>query len=192
MARRVGSTARGDHQLIRGARRLISRHRQSIGANREHHVGEVRPSVLNRAGGAPTLAVGIAHVPQEVSQRRWLTWASGNHFGILHRALTIILASRWMRVPVFSGQLYAAGPAGSSLYRSAKTDDRSVGCWLTIAWRYCEASSNTVPVGATCSNRPKFGSIRLGATETCGRLVQYFQSGTARCWQPWRWYWALL
>ncbi|MGU0042608.1 hypothetical protein ACVXHA_02930 [Escherichia coli] len=33
------------------------------------------PSVLNRAGGAPTLAVGIAHVFHKVL--RWLTWASG-------------------------------------------------------------------------------------------------------------------
>ena len=40
-------------------------------------IGE--PSVLNRAGGAPTLAVGIAHVFHKCSTKccRWLTWASG-------------------------------------------------------------------------------------------------------------------
>ncbi|STQ14415.1 carbon starvation protein CstA [Enterobacter cloacae] len=47
-------------------------------------IGE--PSVLNRAGGAPTLAVGIAHVfPQSAAMGR--TWASGYHFGILFEAL---------------------------------------------------------------------------------------------------------
>jgi carbon starvation protein len=56
-------------------------------------IGE--PSVLNRAGGAPTLAVGIAHVFHKIIPMADMGF--WYHFGIcLKRCLS---SPRWMPVP---------------------------------------------------------------------------------------------
>ncbi len=68
-------------------------------------IGE--PSVLNRAGGAPTLAVGIAHVFHKIIPMADMGF--WYHFGILFEALFIPhrAGCRYPRRP-----LYAAGSAG--------------------------------------------------------------------------------
>ncbi len=56
-------------------------------------IGE--PSVLNRAGGAPTLAVGIAHVFHKIIPMADMGF--WYHFGILLKRC--LSSPRWMRVP---------------------------------------------------------------------------------------------
>lgn len=87
-------------------------------------IGE--PSVLNRAGGAPTLAVGIAHVFHKVLPMADMGF--WYHFGILFEALFILTA---LDAGTRSGRFMLQDLLGNFI---PFLKNRLSGCWYH---RYC-------------------------------------------------------
>lgn len=117
-------------------------------------IGE--PSVLNRAGGAPTLAVGIAHVFHQVlpgaNMGFWY------HFGILFEALFILTA---LDAGTRSGRFMLQDLLGNFIPFLKKTDSIIAGVIGTAGcvglWGYLLYQGVVDPLGGVKSLWPLFG-----------------------------------
>lgn len=117
-------------------------------------IGE--PSVLNRAGGAPTLAVGIAHVfHQVIPGANMGFWY---HFGILFEALFILTA---LDAGTRAGRFMMQDLLGSFLPFLKKTDSLVAGIAGTAGcvglWGYLLYQGVVDPLGGVKSLWPLFG-----------------------------------
>ncbi|EKT54243.1 carbon starvation CstA family protein [Providencia sneebia] len=117
-------------------------------------IGE--PSVLNRAGGAPTLAVGIAYVFHEIipgaNMGFWY------HFGILFEALFILTA---LDAGTRSGRFMLQDLLGNFVPFLKKTDSLVAGIIGTAGcvglWGYLLYQGVVDPLGGVKSLWPLFG-----------------------------------
>lgn len=118
-------------------------------------IGE--PSVLNRAGGAPTLAVGIAHVfhsilPGEGMMGFWY------HFGILFEALFILTA---LDAGTRSGRFMLQDLLGNFIPYLKKTNSIPASLLGTVGcvglWGYLLYQGVVDPLGGVKSLWPLFG-----------------------------------
>ncbi|MCX8655718.1 carbon starvation protein A [Gilliamella sp. B2894] len=117
-------------------------------------IGE--PSVLNRAGGAPTLAVGIAHVFHQIlpgaNMGFWY------HFGILFEALFILTA---LDAGTRSGRFMLQDLLGNYVPFLKKTDSLVAGFIGTLGcvglWGYLLYQGVVDPLGGVKSLWPLFG-----------------------------------
>lgn len=118
-------------------------------------IGE--PSILNRAGGAPTLAVGIAHVfhsilPGEGMMGFWY------HFGILFEALFILTA---LDAGTRSGRFMLQDLLGNFFPYMKKTNSLPASLLGTIGcvglWGYLLYQGVVDPLGGVKSLWPLFG-----------------------------------
>ncbi|WFN57016.1 carbon starvation protein A [Dickeya lacustris] len=117
-------------------------------------IGE--PSVLNRAGGAPTLAVGIAHVfHQIIPSANMGFWY---HFGILFEALFILTA---LDAGTRSGRFMLQDLLGNFVPFLKKTDSLIAGIIGTAGcvglWGYLLYQGVVDPLGGVKSLWPLFG-----------------------------------
>jgi len=117
-------------------------------------IGE--PSVLNRAGGAPTLAVGIAHVfHQIIPGANMGFWY---HFGILFEALFILTA---LDAGTRSGRFMLQDLLGNFAPFLKKTDSLVAGIVGTAGcvglWGYLLYQGVVDPLGGVKSLWPLFG-----------------------------------
>ncbi|AWH89242.1 carbon starvation CstA family protein [Limnobaculum parvum] len=117
-------------------------------------IGE--PSVLNRAGGAPTLAVGIAHVfHQIIPAANMGFWY---HFGILFEALFILTA---LDAGTRSGRFMLQDLLGNFVPFLKKTDSLIAGIVGTAGcvglWGYLLYQGVVDPLGGVKSLWPLFG-----------------------------------
>ncbi len=117
-------------------------------------IGE--PSVLNRAGGAPTLAVGIAHVfHQIIPSANMGFWY---HFGILFEALFILTA---LDAGTRSGRFMLQDLLGNFVPFLKKTDSLVAGIVGTAGcvglWGYLLYQGVVDPLGGVKSLWPLFG-----------------------------------
>lgn len=120
-------------------------------------IGE--PSVLNRAGGAPTLAVGIAHVFHKVLPMADMGF--WYHFGILFEALFILTA---LDAGTRSARFMLQDLLGNFIpFLKKPTLWLPVSSVLRAVW-VC---------GATCCIRA--WSIRWAALRACAAAVRYLQ-----------------
>lgn len=118
-------------------------------------IGE--PSILNRAGGAPTLAVGIAHVfhkvlPGEEMMGFWY------HFGILFEALFILTA---LDAGTRSGRFMLQDLLGNFFPYMKKTNSIPASLLGTVGcvglWGYLLYQGVVDPLGGVKSLWPLFG-----------------------------------
>ncbi|MEG0277901.1 MAG: carbon starvation CstA family protein [Morganella sp. (in: enterobacteria)] len=117
-------------------------------------IGE--PSVLNRAGGAPTLAVGIAHVfHQIIPAANMGFWY---HFGILFEAMFILTA---LDAGTRSGRFMLQDLLGNFVPFLKKTDSLVAGIIGTAGcvglWGYLLYQGVVDPLGGVKSLWPLFG-----------------------------------
>ncbi|CAI1100147.1 Inner membrane protein YjiY [Serratia quinivorans] len=117
-------------------------------------IGE--PSVLNRAGGAPTLAVGIAHVfHQIIPGANMGFWY---HFGILFEAMFILTA---LDAGTRSGRFMLQDLLGNFVPFLKKTDSLVAGIVGTAGcvglWGYLLYQGVVDPLGGVKSLWPLFG-----------------------------------
>lgn len=117
-------------------------------------IGE--PSVLNRAGGAPTLAVGIAHVfHQIIPAANMGFWY---HFGILFEALFILTA---LDAGTRSGRFMLQDLLGNFVPFLKKTNSMVAGVVGTAGcvglWGYLLYQGVVDPLGGVKSLWPLFG-----------------------------------
>ncbi|CAI0961699.1 carbon starvation CstA family protein [Serratia quinivorans] len=117
-------------------------------------IGE--PSVLNRAGGAPTLAVGIAHVfHQIIPGANMGFWY---HFGILFEAMFILTA---LDAGTRSGRFMLQDLLGNFVPLLKKTDSLVAGIVGTAGcvglWGYLLYQGVVDPLGGVKSLWPLFG-----------------------------------
>ncbi|PPE57148.1 carbon starvation protein A [Pectobacterium brasiliense] len=117
-------------------------------------IGE--PSVLNRAGGAPTLAVGIAHVfHQIIPGANMGFWY---HFGILFEALFILTA---LDAGTRAGRFMLQDLLGNFVPFLKKTDSLIAGMIGTAGcvglWGYLLYQGVVDPLGGVKSLWPLFG-----------------------------------
>ncbi|MGL5386219.1 MAG: carbon starvation CstA family protein [Enterobacterales bacterium] len=117
-------------------------------------IGE--PSILNRAGGAPTLAVGIAHVfHQVIPGANMGFWY---HFGILFEALFILTA---LDAGTRSGRFMLQDLLGNFVPFLKKTDSLVAGMAGTAGcvglWGYLLYQGVVDPLGGVKSLWPLFG-----------------------------------
>ena len=117
-------------------------------------IGE--PSVLNRAGGAPTLAVGIAHVFHKVLPMADMGF--WYHFGILFEALFILTA---LDAGTRSGRFMLQDLLGNFVPFLKKTDSLIAGIIGTAGcvglWGYLLYQGVVDPLGGVKSLWPLFG-----------------------------------
>lgn len=117
-------------------------------------IGE--PSVLNRAGGAPTLAVGIAHVFHKVLPAADMGF--WYHFGILFEALFILTA---LDAGTRSGRFMLQDLLGNFVPFLKKTDSLVAGVIGTAGcvglWGYLLYQGVVDPLGGVKSLWPLFG-----------------------------------
>ena len=117
-------------------------------------IGE--PSVLNRAGGAPTLAVGIAHVFHKVLP--WADMGFWYHFGILFEALFILTA---LDAGTRAGRFMLQDLLGNFIPFLKKTDSLVAGVLGTAGcvglWGYLLYQGVVDPLGGVKSLWPLFG-----------------------------------
>ncbi|XKM14529.1 carbon starvation CstA family protein [Orbaceae bacterium ac157xtp] len=117
-------------------------------------IGE--PSVLNRAGGAPTLAVGIAHVFHQIIPGADMGF--WYHFGILFEALFILTA---LDAGTRSGRFMLQDLLGNFIPFLKKTDSIVAGLIGTIGcvglWGYLLYQGVVDPLGGVKSLWPLFG-----------------------------------
>ncbi|PHM51845.1 MULTISPECIES: carbon starvation CstA family protein [Xenorhabdus] len=117
-------------------------------------IGE--PSVLNRAGGAPTLAVGIAHVFHQIIPAADMGF--WYHFGILFEALFILTA---LDAGTRSGRFMLQDLLGNFVPSLKKTDSLiasiigTAGC--VGMWGYLLYQGVVDPLGGVKSLWPLFG-----------------------------------
>lgn len=117
-------------------------------------IGE--PSVLNRAGGAPTLAVGIAHVFHQILP--YANMGFWYHFGILFEALFILTA---LDAGTRSGRFMLQDLLGNFIPFLKKTDSMKAGIIGTAGcvglWGYLLYQGVVDPLGGVKSLWPLFG-----------------------------------
>ncbi|KAB1033087.1 carbon starvation protein A, partial [Cronobacter sakazakii] len=117
-------------------------------------IGE--PSVLNRAGGAPTLAVGIAHVFHKIIPAANMGF--WYHFGILFEALFILTA---LDAGTRSGRFMFQDLVGNFVPFLKKTDSLVAGVVGTAGcvglWGYLLYQGVVDPLGGVKSLWPLFG-----------------------------------
>jgi len=117
-------------------------------------IGE--PSVLNRAGGAPTLAVGIAHVFHKVLPMADMGF--WYHFGILFEALFILTA---LDAGTRSGRFMLQDLLGNFIPFLKKTDSLVAGIIGTAGcvglWGYLLYQGVVDPLGGINTLWPLFG-----------------------------------
>lgn len=117
-------------------------------------IGE--PSVLNRAGGAPTLAVGIAYVFHEIIPAANMGF--WYHFGILFEALFILTA---LDAGTRSGRFMLQDLLGNFVPVLKKTDSLVAGIIGTAGcvglWGYLLYQGVVDPLGGVKSLWPLFG-----------------------------------
>lgn len=117
-------------------------------------IGE--PSVLNRAGGAPTLAVGIAHVFHQIIPGADMGF--WYHFGILFEALFILTA---LDAGTRSGRFMLQDLLGNFVPFLKKTDSLVAGFIGTLGcvglWGYLLYQGVVDPLGGVKSLWPLFG-----------------------------------
>ncbi|WP_455428005.1 carbon starvation CstA family protein [Dryocola sp. LX212] len=117
-------------------------------------IGE--PSVLNRAGGAPTLAVGIAHVFHKIMPLADMGF--WYHFGILFEALFILTA---LDAGTRSGRFMLQDLLGNFIPGLKKTDSLVAGIIGTAGcvglWGYLLYQGVVDPLGGVKSLWPLFG-----------------------------------
>ncbi|GKX50312.1 carbon starvation CstA family protein [Budvicia aquatica] len=117
-------------------------------------IGE--PSVLNRAGGAPTLAVGIAHVFHQIIPAADMGF--WYHFGILFEALFILTA---LDAGTRSGRFMLQDLLGNFVPFLKKTDSLVAGIIGTAGcvglWGYLLYQGVVDPLGGVKSLWPLFG-----------------------------------
>ncbi|GAB3417674.1 pyruvate/proton symporter BtsT [Erwinia aphidicola] len=117
-------------------------------------IGE--PSVLNRAGGAPTLAVGIAHVFDKIMPIADMGF--WYHFGILFEALFILTA---LDAGTRSGRFMLQDLLGHFVPFLKKTDSLLAGIVGTAGcvglWGYLLYQGVVDPLGGVKSLWPLFG-----------------------------------
>ncbi|WP_392563640.1 carbon starvation CstA family protein [Orbus wheelerorum] len=117
-------------------------------------IGE--PSVLNRAGGAPTLAVGIAHVFHKILPGADMGF--WYHFGILFEALFILTA---LDAGTRSGRFMLQDLLGNFVPFLKKTDSMVAGVIGTAGcvglWGYLLYQGVVDPLGGVKSLWPLFG-----------------------------------
>ncbi|CDG18760.1 carbon starvation CstA family protein [Xenorhabdus doucetiae] len=117
-------------------------------------IGE--PSVLNRAGGAPTLAVGIAHVFHQIIPAADMGF--WYHFGILFEALFILTA---LDAGTRSGRFMLQDLLGNFVPFLKKTDSLIAGIIGTAGcvglWGYLLYQGVVDPLGGVKSLWPLFG-----------------------------------
>lgn len=117
-------------------------------------IGE--PSVLNRAGGAPTLAVGIAHVFHKILPGADMGF--WYHFGILFEALFILTA---LDAGTRSGRFMLQDLLGNFVPFLKKTDSLVAGVIGTAGcvglWGYLLYQGVVDPLGGVKSLWPLFG-----------------------------------
>ncbi|WP_279025260.1 carbon starvation CstA family protein [Gibbsiella quercinecans] len=117
-------------------------------------IGE--PSVLNRAGGAPTLAVGIAHVFHQIIPAADMGF--WYHFGILFEALFILTA---LDAGTRSGRFMLQDLLGNFVPFLKKTDSLVAGVVGTAGcvglWGYLLYQGVVDPLGGVKSLWPLFG-----------------------------------
>jgi len=117
-------------------------------------IGE--PSVLNRAGGAPTLAVGIAHVFDKIMPIADMGF--WYHFGILFEALFILTA---LDAGTRSGRFMLQDLLGNFVPFLKKTDSLVAGIIGTAGcvglWGYLLYQGVVDPLGGVKSLWPLFG-----------------------------------
>ncbi len=117
-------------------------------------IGE--PSVLNRAGGAPTLAVGIAHVFHQIMPLADMGF--WYHFGILFEALFILTA---LDAGTRSGRFMLQDLLGNFVPFLKKTDSWIAGVIGTAGcvglWGYLLYQGVVDPLGGVKSLWPLFG-----------------------------------
>ena len=117
-------------------------------------IGE--PSVLNRAGGAPTLAVGIAHVFHKIIPAADMGF--WYHFGILFEALFILTA---LDAGTRSGRFMLQDLLGNFVPFLKKTDSFIAGVIGTAGcvglWGYLLYQGVVDPLGGVKSLWPLFG-----------------------------------
>ncbi len=117
-------------------------------------IGE--PSVLNRAGGAPTLAVGIAHVFHKIIPAANMGF--WYHFGILFEALFILTA---LDAGTRSGRFMFQDLVGNFVPFLKKTDSLVAGIVGTAGcvglWGYLLYQGVVDPLGGVKSLWPLFG-----------------------------------
>lgn len=117
-------------------------------------IGE--PSVLNRAGGAPTLAVGIAHVFHKIMPAADMGF--WYHFGILFEALFILTA---LDAGTRSGRFMLQDLLGNFVPFLKKTDSLVAGIIGTAGcvglWGYLLYQGVVDPLGGVKSLWPLFG-----------------------------------
>ncbi|BES83970.1 inner membrane protein YjiY [Pectobacterium araliae] len=117
-------------------------------------IGE--PSVLNRAGGAPTLAVGIAHVFHQIIPGADMGF--WYHFGILFEALFILTA---LDAGTRSGRFMLQDLLGNFVPFLKKTDSLIAGMIGTAGcvglWGYLLYQGVVDPLGGVKSLWPLFG-----------------------------------
>ncbi|GAA5110422.1 pyruvate/proton symporter BtsT [Orbus sasakiae] len=117
-------------------------------------IGE--PSVLNRAGGAPTLAVGIAHVFHKILPGADMGF--WYHFGILFEALFILTA---LDAGTRSGRFMLQDLLGNFVPFLKKTDSLIAGIIGTAGcvglWGYLLYQGVVDPLGGVKSLWPLFG-----------------------------------
>ncbi|MEC5318049.1 carbon starvation CstA family protein [Brenneria populi subsp. brevivirga] len=117
-------------------------------------IGE--PSVLNRAGGAPTLAVGIAHVFHQIIPGADMGF--WYHFGILFEALFILTA---LDAGTRSGRFMLQDLLGNFVPFLKKTDSLVAGVIGTAGcvglWGYLLYQGVVDPLGGVKSLWPLFG-----------------------------------
>lgn len=117
-------------------------------------IGE--PSVLNRAGGAPTLAVGIAHVFHQIMPLADMGF--WYHFGILFEALFILTA---LDAGTRSGRFMLQDLLGNFVPFLKRTDSWIAGVIGTAGcvglWGYLLYQGVVDPLGGVKSLWPLFG-----------------------------------
>ena len=117
-------------------------------------IGE--PSLLNRAGGAPTLAVGIAHVFSKIMPSADMGF--WYHFGILFEALFILTA---LDAGTRSGRFMLQDLLGNFVPFLKKTDSLVAGMAGTAGcvglWGYLLYQGVVDPLGGVKSLWPLFG-----------------------------------
>lgn len=117
-------------------------------------IGE--PSVLNRAGGAPTLAVGIAHVFHKIIPAADMGF--WYHFGILFEAMFILTA---LDAGTRSGRFMLQDLLGNFVPFLKKTDSLVAGIIGTAGcvglWGYLLYQGVVDPLGGVKSLWPLFG-----------------------------------
>ncbi|MBI6549394.1 carbon starvation CstA family protein [Xenorhabdus lircayensis] len=117
-------------------------------------IGE--PSILNRAGGAPTLAVGIAHVFHQIMPAANMGF--WYHFGILFEALFILTA---LDAGTRSGRFMLQDLLGNFVPFLKKTDSLIAGIVGTAGcvglWGYLLYQGVVDPLGGVKSLWPLFG-----------------------------------